>query len=352
VKSWGYGLSALFLFSLLSGCLSGPEVRARLTWVQTQLSEVKRDGGRLCAPYTYAHAKAMADFTALELRQGQNVYATGYMKKAERWVKLAQKQMDVFRKRKELWKCKGLPRPRKPAPPPDPCAKDSDGDKINDCLDFCKNKPEDDNGYEDMDGCPDAKRDRDGDGIPDYKDKCPLEGEDINNFQDKDGCPDAGIDTDLDKVPDFEDKCPLQPGKRNSKTGRGCPDVALRDGVIKISQKIYFATARSRIRRRSYPILRLVSKFLRERGQLYVCVEGHTDNRGGVRYNLGLSRRRAASVRRFLVRAGISGRRIRSRGYGMKYPIDTNRTRSGRARNRRVEFHVVKKGDPCPRDNK
>ncbi len=67
-------------------------------------------------------------------------------------------------------------------------AADSDGDGIPDAQDKCPNQPEDRDGYQDEDGCPDP--DNDGDGIPDVQDKCPLAPETRNGIADDDGCPD------------------------------------------------------------------------------------------------------------------------------------------------------------------
>lgn len=75
--------------------------------------------------------------------------------------------------------------------PPDPrvsAGRDADGDGINDGADACPDLPEDKDGYEDNDGCPDPDNDRDG--ITDAADKCPNAPEVMNGRQDDDGCPD------------------------------------------------------------------------------------------------------------------------------------------------------------------
>lgn len=71
--------------------------------------------------------------------------------------------------------------------------KDSDGDGIPDMYDKCPQAPEDFDGYQDQDGCPDP--DNDADGIPDSLDKCPNTPEDFNGYLDDDGCPDGGKPT-------------------------------------------------------------------------------------------------------------------------------------------------------------
>jgi outer membrane protein OmpA-like peptidoglycan-associated protein len=102
---------------------------------------------------------------------------------------------------------------------PDP---DNDGDGIPDAVDRCPNDPDDKDGFEDEDGCPDD--DNDGDGIPDVVDRCPNEPEDKDGFEDEDGCPD--LDNDGDGIPDAVDRCPNDPETFNGvDDDDGCPDV-------------------------------------------------------------------------------------------------------------------------------
>ena len=83
--------------------------------------------------------------------------------------------------------------------PQGPSTTDSDGDGIPDAVDRCPNSPEDKDGFEDEDGCPDPDNDKDG--ILDVNDKCPNQPETKNGYQDQDGCPDT-IPDDLQKVLD------------------------------------------------------------------------------------------------------------------------------------------------------
>lgn len=105
---------------------------------------------------------------------------------------------------------------------------DEDGDGIDDKDDDCPSVPEDKDGAEDTDGCPDDDNDRDG--VPDTQDKCPDKMEVINGLNDKDGCPDEVPDRDKDGIPDESDKCPEQAGKVRSKEFYGCADKD-EDGV-------------------------------------------------------------------------------------------------------------------------
>lgn len=84
---------------------------------------------------------------------------------------------------------------------------------------------------------------------------------------------------------------------------------------------------------------RLVT-FLNENPDKKVDLEGHTDSIGTDKYNQGLSERRAASVRNYLVKKAVAAGRISTRGFGESKPIADNKTRDGRAKNRRVEVKV------------
>src|SRR5690606_9951666 len=72
-----------------------------------------------------------------------------------------------------------------------------------------------------------------------------------------------------------------------------------------------------------------------------IQVDGHTDATGEAEYNKWLSDKRATSVKEFLVSAGISASRISTQGYGLEKPVDTNKTKEGRQKNRRVEITIL-----------
>lgn len=100
-------------------------------------------------------------------------------------------------------------------------AGDRDGDGMSDVRDQCPDDPEDLDGFEDADGCPDL--DNDGDGIADVDDMCPSAAEDRDGFEEEDGCPDP--DNDQDGIPDFDDHCPNEPETMNGFDDYdGCPD--------------------------------------------------------------------------------------------------------------------------------
>ncbi|MFO0710168.1 MAG: OmpA family protein [Sandaracinus sp.] len=186
--------------------------------------------------------------------------------------------------------------------------------------------------------------DTDGDGILDPDDQCPTEPEDVDTFEDTNGCPDP--DNDRDTVLDVNDQCPLAPGRPED---NGCPRAVRLDtetGQIFILQLVEFATNRDVILERSFPILEEVRAVIDANPQLTrLRVEGHTDDRGRDAANMDLSRRRAASVMRWLVEHGIAAERLEAWGCGELHPAETNMTAEGRQRNRRVEFHIL---SPAP----
>jgi uncharacterized repeat protein (TIGR01451 family)/uncharacterized protein (TIGR03382 family) len=231
---------------------------------------------------------------------------------------------------------------------PDP---DNDQDGIVDAQDKCPLEAEDKDGFQDEDGCPEP--DNDEDGIVDAQDKCSLKPEDKDAFQDEDGCPDP--DNDRDGIEDGEDQCPQEQEVINSvEDTDGCPDVGetkveVTANKIRILEKVYFATNKDVVLARSFPLLQQVALVLRANPEITkVRVEGHTDDRAGDDFNLDLSRRRAANVRKYLVeQAGIAPERLESEGYGETRPVDTNKTEAGRENNRRVEFVILEfNGEP------
>jgi hypothetical protein len=107
--------------------------------------------------------------------------------------------------------------PEKPAPLP----ADDDGDGVFAGDDQCPEEVEEQDGYDDEDGCPDP--DNDGDGVPDEEDQCPAEAESQNGIDDEDGCPEA--DGDGDGVLGSEDKCPREAEDKDGVDDEdGCPD--------------------------------------------------------------------------------------------------------------------------------
>ncbi|MBT3221392.1 MAG: OmpA family protein, partial [Proteobacteria bacterium] len=221
-------------------------------------------------------------------------------------------------------------------------------DRILDVVDDCPLDPEDIDGFEDEDGCPDL--DNDGDGYADLEDRCPNEAEDFDTFEDLDGC--ADIDNDNDRILDVVDDCPMEPEVLNGIDDEdGCPDEGLVEvnmdlGQIIIMEKVFFETASDRIRPVSFEVLNAVHAVMEQYPQItLVEVQGHTDSRGSDDYNLDLSARRAKSVRIYLEERGIDSDRLISFGYGETKPLDEAENEDAWEMNRRVQFQILEMGE-------
>ena len=211
--------------------------------------------------------------------------------------------------------------------------KDTDGDGILDPDDACVNEP----GVAEYEGCPIP--DTDGDGILDPDDACVNE----PGVAEYEGCPIP--DTDGDGILDPDDQCVEEPETANSyQDDDGCPDEIPEEiqnftGVI---EGIYFDTSKDTIRSNSKRVLNKALDVLKRFPDVRLMISGYTDSRGDYEMNMELSRRRAASVRQWMVDNGIDGARFESTGYGPDKPIETNETKAGRAKNRRIEFSLIK----------
>jgi outer membrane protein OmpA-like peptidoglycan-associated protein len=206
---------------------------------------------------------------------------------------------------------------------------DSDGDGVSDNKDNCPNVA----GLEALAGCPDADRD----GVTDASDNCPNEaGPAANN-----GCP--WPDTDGDGVLDKDDQCPNEAG---TAANNGCPEIVVPTAEVQkqlteYARTINFNTGKSSFKSGTEPTLEAITAILKEYPKANFTIEGHTDSTGSDALNQRLSDARAHAVMDFLVNNGISAARLSAKGYGETMPIDSNKTRAGRAANRRVEVKLA-----------
>lgn len=220
---------------------------------------------------------------------------------------------------------------------------DSDGDGILDVQDQCPNKAEDLDGFQDTDGCP--EEDNDKDGIPDGKDACMNVAEDKDNWKDDDGCPED--DNDSDGILDGKDECPNEPETFNNVDDEnGCPDkgsVIVQDNNVLILEKIQFKTGSSEILSQSLPIVDAVAAVLKHAPQFVLLeVQGHADSRGAPAMNVKLTQDRSDAVVKALIERGIDRQRLRAMGFGPYCPIDPGSSAASLEKNRRVEFKIVR----------
>ncbi|PWA04268.1 OmpA family protein [Flavobacterium psychrotolerans] len=204
---------------------------------------------------------------------------------------------------------------------------DTDGDGIADKDDACPEVA----GPKSLNGCPDA----DGDGVADKSDKCPQ----VKGPAENAGCP--WPDTDGDGVLDKDDKCIDVKG---TVANNGCPEIS-QELILKLNayaKTILFNSGKASFQKQTFPVLQSIAAILKEYPSARFSIEGHTDNSGKPASNMKLSVDRASAVKNYLIENGIAADRLMSAGYGQTKPIDTNKTKAGKANNRRVEVNLIK----------
>jgi len=215
-------------------------------------------------------------------------------------------------------------------PASQPVDLDPDKDGVLNPYDMCPDVP----GPASNQGCPILDKDRDG--VLDPDDACPEVPGPVENK----GCP--WPDTDKDTTPDHLDKCPYDFGPPPD----GCPEkprqfVEVKKNEIFILQKVHFEVGKSIIKPVSFPLLDEVADVLKNRPTMKVSVDGHTDSTGSAKLNEKLSQKRSEAVRLYLIKRGIESDRLMAKGYGPSKPVADNKTKEGRARNRRTEFVIL-----------
>lgn len=104
---------------------------------------------------------------------------------------------------------------------------------------------------------------------------------------------------------------------------------------------VNFGLGSVRLKSEAYPVLFHAVQVLLSNPELQVEIEGHTDNIGSEKSNVRLSEKRANAVRNYLVARGVAASRLAIVGYGESRPIADNKTASGRAMNRRIQFRIL-----------
>ena len=332
-----------------SGC-AGVQLKSNVREVNAIAKEARDRGAYKCAPRELAIAEANVEFAAHELDQGDYFRAREHVRIADRNAR-------------EAYNLALRCAPKTPG--------DRDHDGILDNVDKCPDEPEDKDGFEDEDGCPD--KDNDKDGILDTKDKCPNEPEDKDNSRTKTAAPirtttptasttrttsartsprtrTASRTRTAAPIPTTtRTACPTPPTSARTSPGPpdndGCPkkytQIVVTQEKIELKQKIFFDTDKATIQPRSFSLLDEIGAVLKSRPTMTVRIEGHTDSRGTRKHNMALSAARAESVRQHLVGLGIESSRMEAKGYGPDQPIETNKTAAGREKNRRVEFFIT-----------
>jgi outer membrane protein OmpA-like peptidoglycan-associated protein len=110
-----------------------------------------------------------------------------------------------------------------------------------------------------------------------------------------------------------------------------------------IFDRLHFTPGTARFTPESGRTVEELSAILKAYPAVDVRLDGHTDDVGNAKENEKLSRDRAAAVQETLIRSGISAARVTIAGYGRGYPLASNETEAGRAKNQRLELVVIKK---------
>jgi outer membrane protein OmpA-like peptidoglycan-associated protein len=110
-----------------------------------------------------------------------------------------------------------------------------------------------------------------------------------------------------------------------------------------VLNNIFFEFNKTTLLPESYPELDKVAEFMLSQDIELIEISGHTDSDGSESYNQKLSDGRAKSVVEYLISKGIHANSMKAVGYGELKPIDTNSSDAGKAKNRRVEFTLLKK---------
>jgi outer membrane protein OmpA-like peptidoglycan-associated protein len=115
-------------------------------------------------------------------------------------------------------------------------------------------------------------------------------------------------------------------------------------GMVLTVGDVLFAPGRAEVGPGAQRSIDKLAEFLRTYSKRNVLIEGHTDNLGNEDFNVKLSQQRADAVRDLLIARGVSPQRIRTKGYGPKFPVVDNDSAAGRQQNRRVEVLVLNEG--------
>lgn len=209
---------------------------------------------------------------------------------------------------------------------------DTDGDGISDNVDACVDVA----GLKDFNGCPDT----DGDGTQDKEDKCPT----VAGPKSNQGCPIPPVlDADKDGVPDSEDDCPTVAGPASNK---GCPlvDEKVLEELKVQARAVYFNSGKATFKtgdKVTPERLDAIKEILKNYPNAKFSIEGHTDSDGSDKLNQKLSEDRANAVRNALIARGVNPNNLTSVGFGETKPVATNKTKEGKAENRRTEVKHV-----------
>lgn len=146
-----------------------------------------------------------------------------------------------------------------------------------------------------------------------------------------------------------EEKVAEQSIKESSLSAQAGAKAEARDELAATAEKegrlsaVYFDFDSSTVRDDMKPPLDKNTEWLRKRQGAKVQIQGHADERGTNEYNIALGERRAQGIKKYLADSGINEARLSTISYGEEKPADPGHTEEAWAKNRRVEFVIIKK---------
>tara|TARA_B100000575_G_scaffold268829_1_gene248047 strand:- start:686 stop:2263 length:1578 start_codon:yes stop_codon:yes gene_type:complete len=240
---------------------------------------------------------------------------------------------------------------------------DSDSDGMLNSADQCPDEPEDLDGFEDNDGCPDELNPvrllfRDPYGYPIDDLVVLLENEDDGSEVKGEARFNENLTPGIWNVSasaagfyEFEDDFTVEEGTAVDRVfvlnpQVSLPKVRVTRRAIRITDKIYFETNSATIKFESFALLdAIAATMLSNPSVRRVRVEGHTDSRASDAYNLTLSQDRSEAVREYLIRQGVPSDRLNAVGRGEREPLDARENPDAWELNRRVEFIIEERSD-------
>ena len=186
-----------------------------------------------------------------------------------------------------------------------------------DTQDKCSTEPEDADGFQDQDGCPEL--DNDQDGLADALDLCPNDAEDLDKVVDKDGCPELDADSDL--IADQDDKCPTEPEDKDEVHDEdGCPEKSPRvvmGGSALVSVEVTFELNKSQLSKEAIESMDPAAERLSIHPvQMIIFGYALKQEKGGEK----LALKRANAVRDYLISHGVDPTTLETKGYVVDDP--------------------------------
>lgn len=261
-----------------------------------------------------------------------------------------------------------------------PLVADTDGDGLNDGYEVKTSKSNPLVADTDGDGLNDGQEvnqyktnplvvDSDKDGLTDGDEVLKYKTDPLKADTDADGLTDGDevlkyktdplkADTDGDSLSDSEEVITNKTNPLDKDTDKGTVDdgtevkrgtdpLNAEDDVVKVGvqyilEGVNFDVNKATLKPESEARLQKTLTTLKTYSDISVLISGHTDSDGDAKKNQKLSEERAETVKAWFVKNGIDARRIETKGFGEEKPIADNKTKEGKAKNRRIEIERIK----------